>query len=65
MAKTPNYIGSTFSIPQGTRINVGGEAKRQFRDAEVTVIKQTSARNGKQRIFWKSNGDRSANVLVD
>lgn len=64
MAKTTNYVGKSLTLEAGTRVNRIDSTKRLTREATVTIIAQEAARNGKTRVFWKSNGFRGTNTLI-
>jgi len=59
-----SYVGSTFTIPAGTRVNRNGLALTQQRTLNVTVRSQELTRNGKTRIYWKSLGLRAFVTLA-
>jgi hypothetical protein len=50
------YTGQVVQIPAGKQVIRNGVRARQTRDTTVTVRNTAPARNGKTRIFWKSNG---------
>lgn len=57
------YTGQTVQIQAGKQVTRNGERVRQARDTYVTVRNTAPARNGKTRIFWKSNG-YTASALI-
>jgi hypothetical protein len=57
------YTGQLVAIPAGKQIVRNGTPTRQSRDTIVTVRATAPARNGKTRVFWKSNGYK-ASALV-
>jgi hypothetical protein len=50
------YTGQALFIPAGKRIIRNGVPSRQSRSTVVTVRSTKAARDGKTRVFWKSNG---------
>lgn len=57
------YPGQTLYIPAGKRIVRNGTPARQTRSSVVTVRATKPARDGKTRVFWKSNG-YAASALI-
>jgi hypothetical protein len=57
------FTGSSLYVPAGKRIIRNGVPARQARSTIVTVRDTAPARNGKTRVFWKSNGYK-ASALV-
>lgn len=58
-----SYIGQKVTIKAGSTVTRAGTRTRRQADTTVTVRDQKPARNGKTRVFWKSNG-YSANALI-
>lgn len=59
MAKTTTpsiAIGKTITIKAGTIVTRAGVRAKRDADTTVTVRKIEGARNGKTRVYWKSNG---------
>ena len=56
-------VGSVVTIPAGKRVNRAGIATTRKVATRVTVRDVKPARNGKTRVFWKSNGV-IANALI-
>lgn len=56
MANATYRIGSKTTIKAGTRVTTQGRTTTRKTDSIVTVRAVESARNGKTRITWKSNG---------
>lgn len=61
MAKT--YVGKTLTVKAGARVRRAGALRVRKTPAVVTIRSQEPARDGKVRVFWKSNG-RLANTLL-
>ena len=59
-----SYVGSTFTIPAGTRVTRNGLVLTQQRTRDVTVRSQGLTRTGKTRIVWKSLGYRASATLA-
>lgn len=55
MTYTPT-TGQQLAIRAGKQIVRAGIPTRQKRDTIVTIRNTAPARNGKTRVFWKSNG---------
>lgn len=51
-----SYIGKTITIKAGTFVNRAGVRAKRTADTTVTIRNQEVTRNGKLRVFWKSNG---------
>ena len=56
-------VGDIVMIPAGKRVNRAGTFTIRKNDTLVTVRATEKARNGKTRVFWKSNGIL-ANALI-
>lgn len=48
--------GQKVTIKAGSYVNVNGKSTRRSTPSVVTVRAAKPARNGKTRVFWKSNG---------
>jgi hypothetical protein len=57
------YPGQSLYIPAGKRVIRNGTPSRQTRPTTITVRATKPARDGKTRVFWKSNGYK-ASALV-
>lgn len=60
--KKTSYVGKTLFVESGVRYNRFGQEKKMI-GREVTIRSEEPARNGKTRVFWKSQGYK-ANVLI-
>lgn len=60
---TKNYVGKVLTIKAGTRVSRLGRTTTRTVSTKVRVRSQEPARNGKVRVFWKSNGYK-ASALV-
>lgn len=57
MSKTTAITtGKTITIKAGTIVTRDGIRTKRAADSTVTIRKIESARNGKTRVYWKSNG---------
>jgi len=50
------YTGRQITIPAGTLVKREGQATKRKTSSVVTVRRHEPARDGKTRVFWKSNG---------
>lgn len=50
------YIGKPLTIKAGTIVARAGIRTKRTADSIVTIRAQKPARNGKVRVYWKSNG---------
>lgn len=60
---TKNYVGKVLTIKAGTKVSRLGKTTTRTVSTKVRVRGQEPARNGKVRVFWKSNGYK-ASALV-
>lgn len=58
-----NYLGKRITIPAGSRVRVLGETIIRKTDSIVTIRDVEPARNGKVRVFWKSNGYKASTLI--
>ena len=63
MAKARNYVGRSLKIKAGTKVSRLGRTSTRDIDTVVTVRGQEPARNGKTRVFWKSNGYKASTII--
>lgn len=57
------YAGKSIKLKAGTFVKRDGKLTKRINDTIVTVSRTEQARNGKTRIYWKSNG-RLASALI-
>lgn len=50
------YSYGTYYIPAGTLVRRAGTLSKRAEGTVVTAKRVEPARNGKTRVFWKSNG---------
>lgn len=50
------YTGRSVTIPAGTIVKREGITSKRKTASTVTVRKHEPARDGKTRVYWKSNG---------
>lgn len=62
MAKR-NLVGRSLKIKAGTKVSRLGRTTTRAVDTIVTVRGQEPARNGKTRVFWKSNGYKASTLI--
>jgi hypothetical protein len=62
MAKT--IVGKSITIKAGTKVRVQGSTVARTRDTKVTIRATEVAKNGKTRIFWKSNGYQASTLVT-
>lgn len=51
-----SYIGQSITIQAGTTVTRLGMRAKRASDTIVTIRNQETIRNGKTRVYWKSNG---------
>lgn len=61
MAK--NYVGKTLKIKEGTKVSRLGRTTARKVETLVTIRAQEAARNGKTRVYWKSNGYKASTLV--
>lgn len=57
------YVGHQVFIPAGNYVQRAGKRTKRKNASLVTVTKALPARDGRLRVFWKSNG-YTASTLV-
>lgn len=63
MTKTFISTGQSLVVPVGKRIIRNGVPTRQQRQTVVTVRDTAPARDGKTRVYWKSNGYATSTLI--
>lgn len=64
MAKSKRLsVGSTVTIPAGTRVTSRGQTTRRDSDSIVTIRNIETTKSGNMKVFWKSNGYRASAIL--
>ncbi len=56
MSSTIIFTGRKITIPAGTLVKSGSGSQKRKAPSAVTVRKHEPARDGKTRVYWKSNG---------
>jgi S-adenosylmethionine:tRNA-ribosyltransferase-isomerase (queuine synthetase) len=63
MTKTKTLVGKSITIKAGTKVRTLGTTVSRTRDTQVTVRATETAKNGKTRVFWKSNGYQASALI--
>ena len=57
-------VGTTVTIPAGTRVTSQGVTNKRSVDTQVTVRSVEYTRAGNPKVYWKSNGYSASAVLA-
>lgn len=58
-----NLVGKTITIKPGTRVSRDGATTTRKVATKVTVLRTETAKGGKTRVYWKSNGLRASATI--